>query len=175
MIFLTATAYTRIKEIHFQEKMMRKGVLMLLAVFTSMAMLTACGNDIGENGISGGYRMIVEVNGEEFTATLCENRAAAELVRMMENQPVEIEMRDYGGFEKVGSLGRSLPADNRQITTQAGDIVLYQGNQIVMFYGSNTWSYTQLAHIDDLTGWYEAISGRNNVTVIFSVKDNRTI
>ena len=119
--------------------------------------------------------MIVEVNGEEFTATLCENRAAAELVRMMENQPVEIEMRDYGGFEKVGSLGRSLPADNRQITTQAGDIVLYQGNQIVMFYGSNTWNYTQLAHIDDLTGWYEAISGRNNVTVIFSVKDNRTI
>ena len=73
---------------------MRKGVLILLAVFTSMAMLTACGNDIGENSISGGYRMIVEVNGEEFTATLCENRAAAELVRMMEHQPIEIEMRD---------------------------------------------------------------------------------
>ncbi len=49
------------------------------------------------------------------------------------------------GFEKVGALGQSLPTSNRQTTTQAGDIVLYQGNQIVLFYGSNSWSYTPLA------------------------------
>ena len=75
-----------------------------------------------------------------------------------------VQMSDYSGFEKVGPLGTSLPASNSQTTTQAGDIVLYNGNQIVIFYGSNSWSYTRLGHIDDLTGWEEALgSGRHSV------------
>ena len=78
-------------------------------------------------------------------------------------------MSDYSGFEKVGSLGTSLPASNSQTTTQAGDIVLYNGNQIVVFYGSNSWSYTRLGHIDDLTGWEDAL-GSGDVTVIFSLE-----
>ena len=72
--------------------------------------------------------------------------------------------------EKVGSLEASLPASNQQTTTQAGDIVLYQGNQIVMFYGSNSWSYTRLGHIGDLTGWEEALGG-GDVTVTFSLEN----
>lgn len=69
--------------------------------------------------------------------------------------------------EKAGSLGRSLTTDNQQITTEAGDIVLYNGNQIVMFYGSNSWSYTKIGRIDDLSGWKDAL-GNGSVTAVFS-------
>ncbi len=78
-------------------------------------------------------------------------------------------MSDYAGFEKVGPLGMELPADDTQTTTQAGDIVLYQGNQIDDFYGSNTWSYTRIGRIDDLNGWSEAL-GNGNVDVTFSLE-----
>ena len=115
-------------------------------------------------------QMNVQVGGSTFTATLEENEAVDALVEMMEQGPVTIQMSDYSGFEKVGPLGTSLPASNQQTTTQAGDIVLYQGNQIVMFYGSNSWSYTRLGHIDDLTGWEEAL-GSGDVTVTFSLED----
>ncbi len=115
-------------------------------------------------------KMIVEVGGSRFTATLESNGAVDALVEMMEENPVTIQMSDYSGFEKVGSLGTNLPTSNRQTTTQAGDIVLYQGNQIVMFYGSNSWSYTRLGRIDDLTGWETAL-GDGDVTVTFSVDE----
>ena len=87
----------------------------------------------------------------------------------MRESPVVIQMSDYSGFEKVGSLRTSLPVNNSQTTTQAGDIVLYNGNQIVIFYGSNSWSYTRLGRIDDLTGWEDAL-GSGDVTVIFSLE-----
>ena len=111
-------------------------------------------------------KLKIEVGGQTFTATLEQNDATAALIAML---PVTLSMRDYSGFEKVGSLGASLPANNAQTTTQAGDIVLYNGNQIVIFYGSNSWSYTRLAHVDDLTGWSEAL-GSGDVTVTFSVQ-----
>lgn len=114
-------------------------------------------------------KMIVEVGGKHFTATLEDNKAAETLAEMMQEDPVTIQMSDHGGFEKVGDLGTDLPTSNRQTTTQAGDIVLYQGNQIVMFYGSNSWSYTRLGHIDDLTGWEEAL-GSGDVTVTLSME-----
>lgn len=113
--------------------------------------------------------MTVQVGSSTFTAVLEENAAVDALIERMEQGPVSIRMRDYGGFEKVGSLGMSLPSSNRQMTAKAGDIVLYQGNQIVIFYGSNFWSYTRLGHIDDLTGWEKAL-GRGNVTVTFSME-----
>lgn len=115
-------------------------------------------------------KMIVEVDGNRFTATLENNKAADTLTEMMQEDPVTIQMSDYSGFEKVGSLGTDLPASNRQTTTQAGDIVLYQGNQIVIFYGSNSWSYTRLGRIDDLSGWSEAL-GDGDVTVTFSLEE----
>ena len=83
-------------------------------------------------------KMNVNVNGQDFTATLENNSAVAALVQMMENGSITLQLDDYAGFEKVGPLGQSLPASDSQTTTQAGDIVLYQGNQIVMFYGSRT-------------------------------------
>ena len=114
-------------------------------------------------------KMTVQIGESTFTATLEDNAAVDVLVRMMENDgSVTIRMNDYAGFEKVGSLGSSLPTSNSQTTTQAGDIVLYQGNQIVLFYGSNSWSYTRLGKIDDLTGWTEAL-GSGDVSVTFSL------
>ena len=118
-------------------------------------------------------QMNVQVGGGTFTADLEKNEAADALVEMMEQGPVTVRMRDYSGFEKVGSLERSLPADDRQTAVQAGDIVLYQGNQIVMFYGSHSWSYTRMGHIEDLAGWEEAL-GSGDVTAVFSLKDSET-
>ena len=113
-------------------------------------------------------KMAVQIGESVFTATLEDNAAVDALVKMMENGPVTIQMSDYAGFEKVGALGTSLPTNNSQTTTQAGDIVLYQGNQIVLFYGSNSWSYTRLGKIDDLTGWSEVL-GSGDVLVTFSL------
>lgn len=110
----------------------------------------------------------VQVDGQTFTATPENNDAAEALTEMMREAPVVIQMSDYSGFEKVGPLGLSLPTSNSQTTTLAGDIVLYQGNQVVIFYGSNSWSYTRLGRIEDLTGWEEAL-GSGDVTVTFSM------
>ena len=114
-------------------------------------------------------KMKIEVNGSLFTATLADNAAVDALVDWVEEGPVTLELSDYAGFEKVGPLGRSLPASDSQTTTHAGDIVLYQGDQIVLFYGSNSWSYTRLGRIDDLTGWEDAL-GSGNVTVTLSLE-----
>lgn len=123
-------------------------------------------NNTEENKVA---NMNVQVGDVVFSATLEENEAVSALVEMMREGPVVIQMSDYSGFEKVGPLGTSLPASNSQTTTQAGDIVLYNGNQIVIFYGSNSWSYTRLGHIDDLTGWEDAL-GSGDVMVIFSLR-----
>lgn len=114
--------------------------------------------------------MNVEVGGESFTATLENNSAAAALAEMLRSEPLTIEMSDYAGFEKVGSLGTRLPASNAQTITSSGDIVLYNGSQIVIFYGSNSWSYTRLGRIDDLDGWADAL-GSGDVTVTFSLTE----
>ena len=115
-------------------------------------------------------KMNVEVGGESFTATLENNSAAAALTEMLRSEPLTIEMSDYAGFEKVGSLGTRLPASNAQTTTSSGDIVLYNGSQIVIFYGSNSWSYTRLGRIDDLDGWADAL-GSGDVAVTFSLAE----
>ena len=115
-------------------------------------------------------KMNVQIGDAVFTATLEDNAAVGEFIEMMKASPVTIEMSDYSGFEKVGSLGRSLTTSNSQMTTDAGDIVLYNGNQIVMFYGSNSWSYTKLGHIDDLTGWRETL-GSGGITAVFSLAE----
>ncbi len=113
-------------------------------------------------------KMEVRVGNAVFTATLEYNAAVEELVAMMKENPITINMNDYSGFEKVGPLGRSLTASDSQMTTNAGDIVLYNSNQIVMFYGSNSWSYTKIGHIDNLTGWEEAL-GSGDITAVFSL------
>ncbi|MBP5155953.1 MAG: hypothetical protein J6252_05160 [Clostridia bacterium] len=79
-----------------------------------------------------------------------ENESVAALAELVQEKPLTIQMSMYGGFEQVGPLGTSLPRNDVQTTTQAGDIVLYSGNQIVVFYGSNSWAYTRLGRIKDM-------------------------
>ena len=129
---------------------------------------TALPEELEEEDSMNADMFYVTVGGTAFAATFAENAGAQALKELLADGPVTISMSDYGSFEKVGPLGQSLPTSNSQTTTQAGDIVLYQGNQIVMFYGSNSWSYTRLGKINDLTGWEEAL-GSGDVSVTFSL------
>ena len=87
-------------------------------------------------------------------------------------EPLVIQMSMYGGFEQVGSIGTRLPSDDEQTSTSAGDIVLYSSNQIVVFYGSNSWAYTRLGHItdQDAAGMTELL-GNGDVTITISMED----
>ncbi|MCR5177419.1 MAG: hypothetical protein K6C95_00380 [Lachnospiraceae bacterium] len=89
--------------------------------------------------------MILMIGGEECTVEWEENESVEALKELC---PLTVQMSMYGGFEQVGSIGKSIPRDDEQITTDYGDVVLYSGNQIVVFYGSNSWAYTRLGHID---------------------------
>lgn len=91
----------------------------------------------------------ISVNGKTRIATLEDNAATEALMNLLKKGPVKLTMSDYGGFEKVGSLPEPLPTSNSQITTQPGDIMLYQGHQLVIFYGTNSWSYTRIGKIND--------------------------
>lgn len=114
------------------------------------------------------HTFYLTVEGATFPATFADNQGAEALANLLADGPLTLSLDDYGGFEKVGSLGQSLPTSNTHITTQSGDIVLYQGSQIVLFYGSNSWSYTRLGRVTDLTGWKEAL-GQSDVTVTLSL------
>ena len=99
-----------------------------------------------------------------------DNEAVQALKELCQNQTLTIQMSMYGGFEQVGSIGTDLPQNNVQTTTSSGDIVLYSGNQMVVFYGSNTWAYTQLGHITDKTPqeMTELLSdGNDTITISF--------
>ena len=101
----------------------------------------------------------VSVNWEDNDAV----RALRELVA---EQPLTIEMSMYGGFEQVGSIGTDLPRNDAQTTTQAGDIVLYAGDQMVVFYGSNSWAYTRLGRVTDKTaGEMAELLSHGDVTI----------
>ena len=80
-----------------------------------------------------------------------DNESVGSLKELCIDQPVTISMSMYGGFEQVGTIGADLPCNDVQTTTSSGDIVLYSGNQLVVFYGSNSWAYTRLGHITDKT------------------------
>lgn len=114
------------------------------------------------------HTFYLTVEGVTFPATFADNQGAEALADLLTDAPLTLSLEDYGGFEKVGSLGQSLPTSNTHISTQSGDIMLYQGNQIVLFYGSNAWSYTRLGQVTDLTGWQEAL-GHGDVTVTLSL------
>lgn len=95
----------------------------------------------------------IEIAAEGRTAqiTLADTEAAAALLCRLEEGEITYTGEDYGGFEKVGALGFTLPASDVRITAEAGDVMLYQGDNIVIFYGSNTWSYTRLGKIEGLS------------------------
>lgn len=100
-----------------------------------------------------------------------ENESVQALRELCARQPLVIEMSMYGGFEQVGSIGQSLPRSDTQTTTGPGDIVLYSGNQIVVFYGANSWAYTRLGHITDQdAAGMEALLGHGDIRITLSME-----
>lgn len=100
-----------------------------------------------------------------------ENESVEALKALCRDGSLTIQMSGYGGFEQVGRIGRSLPRADVQTTTEAGDVVLYSGNQLVIFYGSNSWAYTRLGHVADKTAQeMSELLGSGDVTVIIELK-----
>ena len=121
-------------------------------------------------------KVLLKVGGNSMTATLTDNEATRELTKLLEQGDLTIRMSDYGGFEKVGALPQSLPTSNTQITTVPGDIMLYQGNQMVIFYGSNSWSYTRLGKIDGATvSNLRQFLGNGDITLTLSLESSAGI
>ena len=131
------------------------------------------GNDnSGETDTTMPETIKITVSGKTLPLKIEENEATKALVAALREASITYEAHDYGGFEKVGSLGLTLPANNSQITTQPGDVILYNSDQIVQFYGSNTWSYTRLGKIqyeslDELKSFLKA--GEGNISVTLSL------
>ena len=103
-----------------------------------------------------------------------DNESVEALKALCKDVPLTIQMSMYGGFEQVGSIGTSLPRNDEQTTTQAGDIVLYSGNQLVVFYGSNSWAYTRLGRVADQEAeGMKALLGNGDVTITISLEEGR--
>ena len=178
---------------------MKKSIILLFAT-AFVLLLTACGDENMSNSeqefqeeitqSSTDMEIIDTANPEEEDEPMQEkslkmtigdtsvevewedNESVEALAKLAETEPLVIEMSMYGGFEQVGSLGESLSRNDKQTTTEAGDIVLYSGNQIVVFYGSNSWAYTRLGHIADKTAeeMSELLSG-GDVTVTILMEE----
>jgi len=112
--------------------------------------------------------LVMEVNGKQFYPTFNSTAAADALKEKLNSESLEVSLHDYGNFEKTGPLPWSLPANDERITTKPGDIVLYQGNQVCIYYDQNTWEFTRLATIDN-TSRDELLDalGEGDVTVRF--------
>ncbi len=96
-------------------------------------------------------KMHITIDGQTQSVTLTPNVATKALVEKLQQSPITMTLASSGGFEIWGALGFSLPTSNQQTTAQPGDVVLYNGSNICLFYGSNSWSYTRLGKIDGLT------------------------
>lgn len=113
--------------------------------------------------------MNITVNGTTLKASLSGNSSAQALSALLSQGNITVDMSDYGNFEKVGNLPQSLPTNDEKITTTPGDIILYQGDKITIYYAENTWNFTKLGHIDNITqAELKAILGSGDVTVTFS-------
>lgn len=118
-------------------------------------------------------KMLKMMIGDTEVSVDWENNDSVEALKgLCAEEPLVIHMSMYGGFEQVGSIGTRLPSDDEQTSTSAGDIVLYSSNQIVVFYGSNSWAYTRLGHItdQDAAGMTDLL-GNGDVTITISLED----
>lgn len=115
--------------------------------------------------------ILMKIGDEAVAVEWEDNESVSALTELLREQSLSIQMSMYGDFEQVGSFGTSLPREDEQTTTQAGDIVLYSGSQIVVFYGSNSWAYTRLGRITDKsTEELAELLGSGDVTITLELK-----
>ena len=116
-------------------------------------------------------KLEIHVNDTTFTATLNDNSSAKALVELLQKGDLTLDMEDFSNFEKVADLPVTLPRNDMQIDTDAGDIILYQGKSITIYYDKNSWNFTPLGKIDNVNKKrLKQILGDGNATVTFSVK-----
>ena len=150
-------------------------IMMLLAA----VLFTCCSKENNEaTAQTMTQKVFITIDGVTKTATLVENAATQELVTRLQQAPVTVTLNSSGGFEIWGALGFSLPTSNEQVNAQSGDIVLYNGSNICMFYGTNSWSYTRLGNIDrlsesELRTFLKA--GESNISVTLSMENTTNI
>lgn len=109
----------------------------------------------------------IQIGDTIMVAELENNDAVDELIELLEAGEISMSASNYGGFEKVCSIGQSISRNDEQITTEPGDIMLYNGNQLVIFYDSNSWSYTPIGHIDaSAEELEEFLSGNEDEVII---------
>jgi flavodoxin len=132
--------------------------------------VTAWLDELGASREADSETIKITVGSRELTATLAQNSSAEALKELLKAAPLTIHMRDYGNMEKVGGLGRSLPTNDERITTAPGDLILYQGNALVIYYAPNTWTFTRLGKINGVTQEeLKQILGEGDVTVTLSL------
>jgi len=159
---------------------MRKLISYILTIL--LLSTTACANGNSKKTISSDkgelsdMKISIQITSDsgshKLNATLVDNSSATAFYELLKKGPLTVDMHDYGNFEKVGSLGTSLPRNDTQITTTAGDIILYQGNQITIYYDTNSWNFTRLGKVDGVTqAELKKILGKGNVTAVFSVME----
>jgi len=130
--------------------------------------------DPSDSGQPDGETMIYAHIGDNTLTIRPENNSSAEaFVALLQEGDVTVDMHEYGGFEKVGPLGTSLPTNDEDITTEPGDVILYQGNQITIYYNTNSWSFTRLGKVQGMTPEeIRAALGDGDPTVVFSLDRN---
>ena len=115
--------------------------------------------------------MKLSIDGNDVSVTWENNQAVSDLMALASEGPLNVELSSYGGFEQVGPLGRSLSTSDVRIRIEPGDIVLYAGNQISLFYAPNTWAYTKLGHINNKTAdELTELLGNNDVSITITVR-----
>lgn len=116
-------------------------------------------------------KLSITANGHTLTATLVDNSSTRALKELLASGPVTIHMSDYGNMEKVGPLPQSLPTNDEQINTVAGDLILYQGRSFVIYYDTNSWNFTRLGKIDNITSEaaLKSILGNGDVDVTLNL------
>jgi hypothetical protein len=149
--------------------------------FLLLTAFMLCGCSSEENEVMAQtmtQKMFITIGGVTKTATMVDNAATQELVARLKQAPVTVTLNSSGGFEIWGALGFSLTTSNVQVNAQPGDIVLYNGSNICMFYGTNSWSYTRMGHIDGLSGGELRTflhAGESNISVTLSLSNTTGI
>ena len=117
--------------------------------------------------------LYIKIRNSVLEAELADNSSADALLKVLKENDISIQMSDYGNFEKVGGLGVSLVTNDEQITTEAGDLILYQGNKFVIYYDTNSWNFTRLGKIKNISqDELESILGGGDVTVVLTIHKN---
>jgi len=153
----------------------QKGKRLFLLACSMLTMLST--DAIAQNDNTTMDKMYITIDGHEQSVTLTNNSATKALVEKLQQAPVDVTLNSSGGFEIWGALGFSLPTSDQQTNAQPGDVVLYNGSNICMFYGSNSWSYTRLGKIDglsesELRTFLKA--GESNIKVTLSLTSGTT-